>query len=563
LNANGKLDWRALPVPEQGRSELVAEFVAPVTERELRLAEVWCRVLGLPQVGIHDNFFELGGDSLLGMRMIALAHKVDVHLTAKQLIQYQTISELLEVATDSPLALAEQGPVTGSFPLVPMQSWALKHWPWKNPHRWNFAYMFEAPHPLDYQLLRQTLDHLVRHHDGLRVLFERGPAGWQASLPAPNDVSPLSWIDLSALPESEQSAAISARANALQDEINLFTGQGFRIGYFHLGPDRPGRLLILLHLLVADAFSLRIMLHDIQVVYTQLQRGEEVRMPEKTTSLKRWAERLSEYVASPEMQQEAAEYWLKLPWHRVALLPVDHPEKRGHATTGGVRKIFRALNSAETADLLTVVTPDVSILDILFSALLHAFTPLIGARPLHFGVRELGRQTAFDDVEPPANTVARFSLDRLLLLYPGESGELADTLQAVIQQMAAVPQRGIGHDLITYMSQDPDLVEAMCCTIPPHEILLNHTGQMQQAFTLPEGVGILGGLAPEDPGPVRDPGELLDFPIFLFSTFGGDQFRLTCEYSSELFEQTTIEQFVERYLEAIRVLTRHLQTKEQ
>lgn len=560
LNANGKIDWRALPVPEQGRSDLAAEFVAPTTERECRLAEIWCRVLDVPQVGIHDNFFELGGDSLLGMRMIALAHKVDVHLTAKQLMQYQTISELLEVALDAPLAVAEQGPVVGSFPVVPMQSWALQHWPWKNPHRWNFAYIFEAPQPLDYHLLRQTLAHLMRHHDGLRIRFERGSAGWQASIPAPDDeISPLVWVDLSDVPEAEQAAAISERADALQAEQNLFEGRGFRIGYFHLGPDRPGRLLILLHLLVADAFSLRIMLHDIQVVYTQLQRGEEVQMPEKTTSIKRWAERLSEYVASPEMQAEAREYWLKLPWHQTAPLPVDHPEKRGKATVAGIRKVFRSLSSEETTALLNVMTPDIGILDILFSSLLHAFAPLIGTRPLHFGVRELGRQTEFDDVEPPANTVARLSLDRLLLLSPGESGVLEDTLRAVTEQMEAVPQRGIGHDLITYMSKDPELVEAMCSTIPRHEILLNHTGQMQQAFTLPEGVGVLGGMAPENPGPTRDLNELLDFPIFLVSNFSGDQFRLVCEYSGELFEEATMEQLIDRYLDAIRALIRHLQ----
>jgi hypothetical protein len=82
---------------------------------------------------------------------------------------------------------------------------------------------------------------------------------------------------------------------------------------------------------------------------------------------------------------------------------------------------------------------------------------------------------------------------------------------------------------------------------------------MQQAFTLPEGVGILGGMAPENPGPTRDPGELLDFPIFLVSNFSGDQFRIVCEYSGDLFEDATIEQFIDRYLDAIRALIRHLQ----
>jgi amino acid adenylation domain-containing protein len=66
LNANGKVDRRALPAPGQERPELARRYVAPRTAAEALLAEMWQDILGLERVGIEDNFFELGGDSIKG-----------------------------------------------------------------------------------------------------------------------------------------------------------------------------------------------------------------------------------------------------------------------------------------------------------------------------------------------------------------------------------------------------------------------------------------------------------------------------------------------------------------
>ena len=64
LTANGKIDRKALPAPEDVRLELSAEYVTPSTETEMRLAAIWQDVLGVNPIGIEDNFFELGGHSL-------------------------------------------------------------------------------------------------------------------------------------------------------------------------------------------------------------------------------------------------------------------------------------------------------------------------------------------------------------------------------------------------------------------------------------------------------------------------------------------------------------------
>ena len=95
LSANGKVDRRALPAPDQARPDLDAAYVAPRTPWEERLAEIWEEVLGLDRVGIHDNFFDLGGHSLLAMRVIARANSVlGVELALRGLFETPTIAAL-------------------------------------------------------------------------------------------------------------------------------------------------------------------------------------------------------------------------------------------------------------------------------------------------------------------------------------------------------------------------------------------------------------------------------------------------------------------------------------
>jgi surfactin family lipopeptide synthetase A len=68
---NGKVDRRALPVPEVSLLELEGDFVWPRDALEKRLVGIWKEVLGVERVGVHDDFFELGGHSLLAMQVVS------------------------------------------------------------------------------------------------------------------------------------------------------------------------------------------------------------------------------------------------------------------------------------------------------------------------------------------------------------------------------------------------------------------------------------------------------------------------------------------------------------
>jgi amino acid adenylation domain-containing protein len=98
LTANGKINLRALPAPEQGRIEFKGKFIAPRDFVEQMLAQIWARVLKVKRVGLHDNFFELGGHSILAVRIIVEIEKLfKKRLPLATLLQAPTIAELSEV----------------------------------------------------------------------------------------------------------------------------------------------------------------------------------------------------------------------------------------------------------------------------------------------------------------------------------------------------------------------------------------------------------------------------------------------------------------------------------
>jgi amino acid adenylation domain-containing protein len=97
LTNNGKLDRRALPAPDLAAGT-EAEYVAPRTPSEEVLAAVWSEVLGLERVGIDDNFFTVGGDSILSVRVAALARDRGIELAIEDLFAHRTIREQAERA---------------------------------------------------------------------------------------------------------------------------------------------------------------------------------------------------------------------------------------------------------------------------------------------------------------------------------------------------------------------------------------------------------------------------------------------------------------------------------
>jgi len=129
LTPNGKLDRNALPAPEAGGAGPRSAYVAPRTDPERAIAELWSEVLGVERIGVHDDFFELGGQSLLAARLMGrLDSRLGVELPLRALFESPTVAGLaarvpaLPAAVDPGLSAAVDTvtATTESPPLVPM-----------------------------------------------------------------------------------------------------------------------------------------------------------------------------------------------------------------------------------------------------------------------------------------------------------------------------------------------------------------------------------------------------------------------------------------------------------
>ena len=102
LTASGKLDRRALPVPETDYLGVSSSYIPPRTPLEEKLADIWTQVLNVGQVGIHDNFFDLGGHSLLAVQLFRkIADQTGHKLPLAILFQHGTIAQLSDQIVES------------------------------------------------------------------------------------------------------------------------------------------------------------------------------------------------------------------------------------------------------------------------------------------------------------------------------------------------------------------------------------------------------------------------------------------------------------------------------
>src|SRR6185436_15438453 len=303
VSANGKLDRKALPAPEEAaRPALGSAYAAPRDETEAALAGIWQELLRVERVGVHDNFFALGGDSILSIQIIARAARAGLRLTARQVFDHQTVAELAAVAVRGAAVLAEQGPVTGEVGPTAIDRWffALDL---PAAHHFNQSVLLEVLQPLDEGLLAATVEAVLAHHDALRSRFvpdmDGRPRRWLAE-PGPSGA--FSVLDLS-VPDG-RGAALEADLARLQGSLDLAAGPLARVVLVRMGEGKRSRLLVVAHHLVVDGVSWRILLEDLEIAYTQLERGGLVELPPKTTSVREWAERLAEHAESAELAAE-------------------------------------------------------------------------------------------------------------------------------------------------------------------------------------------------------------------------------------------------------------------
>jgi amino acid adenylation domain-containing protein/non-ribosomal peptide synthase protein (TIGR01720 family) len=551
LTPNGKVDYKAIPAPDAVRPELEKTYVAPRTPQEEQLAKIWAEVLGLKQVGIDDNFFELGGDSILSIQVISKANQVGLQLTPKHLFEHQTIAQLAAIAETTDIK-TETGLVTGEVPLTPIQHWFFaQNLP--EPYHWNQSVLLEVRQNLDFQRLEQVVKQLLQHHDALRSRFQQTENGWQQINAAPDEIVPVTRLDLSGRSAAEQEGTIASIATELQASLNLSAGPLMRVAYFDLGQDKLARLLIIIHHLVVDGVSWRILLEDLQTAYQQLSQSEETQLPAKTTAFKQWAEKLSEYAYSPGLRLEL-KYWQNQTQKQIIYLPKDFSENQNANTVASARTVSVSLSSEETQALLQEVPKayQTQVNDVLLTALVQACAQWTGDSLLLLTLEGHGREDIFPEFNL-SRTVGWFTAQFPVLLSLGDAFSPGDALKTIKEQLRNIPQNGINYGVLKYLSQSSDLQ-----VTPQPQLKFNYLGQFDQV--LPDSS--IFQLADQTTGPNRSLQGSRNHLLEIDGMVTSGKLQLNWTYSQNIHHPTTIERLAESFIEALRRLIAHCQSQE-
>jgi non-ribosomal peptide synthase protein (TIGR01720 family) len=552
LLPNHKVDRRLLPAPED-LSRQRREPEPPRNSTEEKLVRLWAGALLIERVGIYDNFFELGGDSIISIQLVSRARREGICITVNQVFQYPTIAQLALVAETAAPIIAAQGRVMGDVPLTPIQRWFFEQ-NFVNLHHSNQAAFFEIRMPLSPTLISKAVQSVVQHHDALRLRFESTAAGWRqfhVSEDAPVEVET---IDLSTVPAGEQVERMERSAAAIQSGLDISKGPLVRVALFNFGRERPQHLLFVIHHLVVDTVSWRILMEDFWNAYSQLGRSETVQLPPKTTSFQAWSQQLSQYAQSPSISQEL-DYWLQ-PIEHDYRLPIDH--STGDNTLASARTITVKINAQETQALLQEVPQayQTQINDVLLTALVQAFQTWTGFSTLRIDLEGHGREDVVKDVDI-ARTVGWFtSLFPVQLDLTGID-EAGAALKSIKEQLRRIPNRGIGYGLLRYLTND-DSVRQRLHSVPPAQISFNYLGQFGHAD--PEGSPIVTATASY--GPLASPAERRRSLLDINAVVAQGEIQFAWTYSDQIHRESTIEALAHQFIDALRKLITHCQSAE-
>jgi amino acid adenylation domain-containing protein len=341
-------------LPAPGASAyVVREYEAPVNEVEAAVARIWAEVLKLERVGRNDNFFELGGHSLLAVGVMSrLSTMLEKDVALKDIFAYPVLTTFAEAVRGA--ARAQQWPITPS----PRQSWLpLSH---AQQRLWFLAQMdgvSEAYHlpmslrlsgELDEVALRRALERIVWRHEALRTSFPLVDGEPVQRVAAPESGLNLERHDLSghadAAMELKQRSRDEAGRRFDLEHGPLIRGQLIRLA------TEEHVLLITMHHIVSDGWSMGILTHELKELYSAYLRGQDDPLPPLAIQYGDYALWQRQRLRG-ELLQRQIEYWRRTITGAPTLLdlPTDRPRPAQQNYAGDVVEL--QLNAALTGRL--------------------------------------------------------------------------------------------------------------------------------------------------------------------------------------------------------------------
>ncbi|MBV9788769.1 MAG: AMP-binding protein, partial [Chloroflexi bacterium] len=531
---NGKLDRRALPAPEADHG--AAGFVAPHSETERLLAEVWAGVLRVEQLSIHDNFFELGGHSLLATQVASRVRQLTgQEIPLRLLFEAPTIAEFAaqlahQDATETPPVLpVERDGRTLPLSYAQQRLWFLDQLQ-PGQTTYHLPLLLHLHGPLDRTALAQSLSAIVARHEVLRTTF--APAATPDAPPvqviAPPAPVALPCQIVTLAPDQNVDQLLHALVQTeLAQPFDLQAGPLLHMRLVQWSPEDHA-LLLVLHHSIFDGWSESVFLRELAALYQNAVAGQSAALPELAIQYADYAVWQREWLQTTVLDQQLR-YWQQQLQAVPALdLPTDYP--RPAMRSGAGATVAVAVPAALTAELQRLSQ---QLDSTLFMTLLAAWQVLLyrysGQAEFAVGTPIAGR------VRPEVEPLIGFFVNMLVLRADLRS---TPSFAEVVAQARRVA-------LEAYAQQDVPFEMLVEAVQPTRD--MSRTPLFQVLFALqnmPTTALDLPGLAVRSI-PMDLPVAQFDLALALSET--DDGLRGVVEYSTDLFAAATIERLMEYY----------------
>ncbi|GAA2658993.1 hypothetical protein GCM10010400_16250 [Streptomyces aculeolatus] len=561
---SGKIDRAALPAPDFAGH---ATGRPPEGGTETALCALFAEVLGLERVGADDDFFALGGDSITSMQLASRARRAGLVVTPRQVFDERTPERLAVLADRAAAPTADTGADdgVGGVPWTPVMRRLGERTAGREFAQWMVV---GAPADLGRETLAAGIGALLDTHDVLRARTdlsdEEAPRLVVGQRGSADPAGRVTRIDAADADDLDRLAEEAARAAV--PRLDPANGVMVHAVWLDAGPSRTGRLALLVHHLVVDGVSWRILLPDLRAACEAVGEGRKPELEPVATSFRRWSRELATQAAGPERVAEL-EQWTGQLGARTPALARRAPDPA--TDTVASLQIRTWTVPADQAATLTGRTPAVFhcgvhevLLATLAAAVAHwrpaardgVLVDVEGHGREPAGDLDLSRTVGwFTSVHPLRLDVHGIDPDDVRAGGPA-AGRL---LKAVKEQAQAVPGDGLGHGLLLHLN--PATAEAMAA-LPQPEIGFNYLGRFPAAATSgpvqawqPTGETAVGGTAPADM-PIL---HALGTNAVIRDTPAGPELSFTLGWPPDLLDRTDAERLGEAWLEMLAGLAAH------
>jgi len=545
LTTSGKVDKKALP--EADISAVVTEgYIAPRNSIEEKLCKCWENVLGVSPVGVKDNFFALGGDSILCLQLVSRAKEAGVMFAVEDIFEYQTVEELSNIQAKHQEP-AEQNSLTGEMKLLPVQCYFFEDNVEK--HFFNQSVILGVPAEFDEPCLHAIVENLYRRHDALRLRYPE-KEGDRVGMFCDQNTKMLDdtiiTYPMDAGSPSEQISFIQKVCLDQQNAMSIEAGPLMRALYFVAADSGDSRLVIIIHHLVVDAVSWRVIMEDLSSGYSQWQETGSIAVKEKTNSFRQWREALEHYAETADLAS-SKNFWSVQGQAQVDNITLDHQSTDVSYSTS--KSLLRKLDKTQTRELLQLAGRNKSsqMNNLLLAGLSIACEKWQSLSSVSITMESHGRDTSIKRMDL-SQTVGWFTATYPLTLTMDSKVEgglaVKEQLKQVNELLEKAADRILDYGVLKYLVKDAEFLRSDAALKP--EIVFNYLGQgdqvkKEQSFEVVN----------DDAGPSTSLNRIREHLLGFKVVVANGELCVVVDYSENQFEDTSIARLADEFITAL------------